>query len=113
MWRVQVRHRNLGYAGVALLAALCSVGMVLQLPVLMLAGGLGSVALFCMLQAGLLDGDLVAVCLHMLYGRPLSRVELAILDTMSNRCSASSPIDRSMQQALRLYRSLNHNRIYR
>ncbi len=78
-----------------------------------MAAASGGISLFWLLQRGLLDGDLVAICLRIMYEQRLSRIELAILDTESNRHAPSSQIDRSMQQALRLYRSVNHNRLYR
>ncbi len=78
-----------------------------------MAAASGGISLFWLLQRGLLDGDLVAICLSIMYEQRLSRIEIAILDTESNRHASSSRIDRSMQQALRLYRSVNHNRLYR
>ncbi len=80
---------------------------------LAVTGAIGAISIFWLVQCGLLDGDLVATCLSIMYDRSLSLVELAILDTHSHRRAPTSQIDRSIQRALRLYRSLNHNRLYR
>lgn len=117
MWttlrQVRLRNRIIAYSVGVILCALCLAGLVLHSAALAMGGAIGCVSLFWMLQRGLLDGDLVAVCLRIMYDQPLSRVELAILDSQSHLHASVSEIDRSMQRALRLYRSLNHNRLYR
>lgn len=117
MWttlrQVRLRNRIIAYTVGAILCVLCIVGLLLHSAALAMTGATGSVSLLWLLQRGVLDGDLVAVCLRIMYDQPLSRVELAILDSQSHLRASVSEIDRSMQQALRLYRSLNHNRLYR
>ena len=117
MWttlrQVRLRNRIIAYSVGGMLCGLCIVGLLLHSAALAMTGATGCISLFWLLQRGLLDGDLVAVCLRIMYDQPLSRVELAILDSQSHLRASVSEIDRSMQQALRLYRSLNHNRLYR
>lgn len=111
--RARQRNRLFAVIGGVLLFVLCGVGLTVQSGPLAMGAAAGGISLFWLLLRGLLDGDLVAICLRIMYEQRLSRIELAILDTESNRNESSSQIDRSMQQALRLYRSLNHNRLYR
>jgi hypothetical protein len=111
--RVRLRNRIIAISVGSVLAALCIVGLVLQSGTLAVTGVSGAVTVFWLVQCGLLDGDLVATCLRLMYNRSLTPVELAILDTQSHSRAQVSHIDRSIQRALRLYRSLNHNRLYR
>ena len=111
----QTRRRNRTFAviGGVVLFVLCGVGLLIQSGPLAMAAATGGISLAWMLERGFLDGDLVAICLRIMYEQRLTRIELAILDAESNRNAATSQVDRSMQRALRLYRSLNHRRLYR
>ena len=111
--QTRMRNRMFAAAGGFVLAALSFFGLYIQSGPLAMTAATGSISLFWLLERGLFDGDLVARCLRLMYDRPLSRIELAIIDTQSSMHAAGSQIDRSVQQALRLYRSLNHNRLYR
>lgn len=117
MWttlrQVRFRNRIIAISVGGVLAALCAVGLLLHSGTLAVTGVIGAISIFWLVQCGLLDGDLVATCLRLMYDRSLTPVELAILDTHSHSRAQVSHIDRSIQRALRLYRSLNHNRLYR
>ena len=111
--QARLRNRIIAAVGGGVLAVLSIAGLVIQSGPLAMTAATGSISLFWLLERGLFDGDLVALCLRLMYEQPLSRIELAVLDTQSDMYAAGSQIDRSVQQALRLYRSLNHNRLYR
>lgn len=111
--QIRFRNRIIAISVGGVLAALCVVGLVVHSGTLAVTGATGAISIFWLVQCGLLDGDLVATCLRIMYDRSLTPVEIAILDTQSHSRAQTSHIDRSIQRALRLYRSLNHNRLYR
>jgi hypothetical protein len=111
--QVRFRNRIIATSVGGVLVALCGVGLLFHSGTLAATGAIGAITIFWLVQCGLLDGDLVATCLHLMYNRSLTPVELAILDMHSHSRAQVSQIDRSIQRALRLYRSLNHNRLYR
>jgi chromate transport protein ChrA len=111
--RVRRRRRMVSAIVAALFAILLIYGLSIQVSALAMLGAIGAIGTTYLLQHGLLDGDLVAVCLGLLYDRRLSRIDLAVIDSQSHTRAASSDIDRAILRAVALYRSLNRGRIAR
>jgi len=111
--RARRRRRAAATGLVVLFAALLVYGLMVQVGPLAVVGAIGVVGVTFLLQHGFLDGDLVALCLRLLYERRLSRIELAVIDSQSHARAAASDIDRAIQRAVALYRSLNRGRLAR
>jgi hypothetical protein len=108
------RRRRIGAAIVALLLlGLTITGLLVNSSTLAMLGTTATLIVCWLLHIGILDGDLVAVCLQLFYSRPLSRIDLAIIDSQSHMRANMSDIDRSIQRAVALYRSINRGRLAR
>lgn len=106
------RRRRIAAAGlIALFAALMVYGLLIHVGALAMLGAAGAIVAMYLLQHGFLDGDLVALCLSLLYERRLSRIDLAVIDSQSHARAVASDIDRAIQRAVALYRSLNRGRL--
>jgi hypothetical protein len=111
--RARRRRRLMAAVAILLFVALAAYGIALHAAGVAMFGAATAIVMAFLLQHGLLDGDLVALCLGLFYSRPVSRVELAIIDSQSHARAASSDIDRTIQRAVALYRSLNRGRMAR